>query len=398
MANLLYPLSVKMRAEASKRVRFGYPWVFANEIEMTPEAKAIPSGSMVRLIDDNGAFLGVGSFNPHSLICFRKFSTEADIPINSAFIAKRLRKCLDLRHKLIGSTYYRLVHSEGDNLPGVVIDRFGDVVSCQLNTAGADLLRKDIVAALKEVLDPKTILFRSESSARALEGLEPLNEIEFGEIPSPLEVKENGIKFLIDIREGQKTGWFYDQRDNRAFAGRLAHGLRFADFYTYAGGFALHAAIAGAKEVLACDRSADSLALAEQSAALNKVADKSRFVKGETFTLLEDMIADKDKFDVVICDPPAFAKVKKDLNQGLKGYRKLAKLSSKLVEKGGFLGLASCSHHVSPEAFLTECSRGISESGRNGRIVKIAGAAPDHPVHPLLPETGYLKMIFFQLD
>ena len=279
MANLLYPLSVKMRAGASKRVRFGYPWVFANEIEMTPEAKAMPSGSMVRLIDDNGAFLGVGSFNPHSLICFRKFSTEADIPINSAFIAKRLRKCLDLRHKLIGSTYYRLVHSEGDNLPGVVIDRFGDVVSCQLNTAGADLLRKDIVAALKEVLDPKTILFRSESSARALEGLEPLNEIEFGEIPSPLEVKENGIKFLIDIREGQKTGWFYDQRDNRAFAGRLAHGLRFADFYTYAGGFALHAAIAGAKEVLACDRSADSLALAEQSAALNKVADKSRFVK-----------------------------------------------------------------------------------------------------------------------
>ncbi len=394
----IYPLAIKMRPGAAKRVRYGYPWVFANEIEMTPEAKSIPSGTMVKLLDSNGAFLGAGSFNPHSLICFRKFSTEADIPIDTAFLVKRLRKCLDLRNKLVGSSYYRLVHSEGDNLPGIVIDRFGDVVSCQLNTAGADLLRKDIVTALKEVIEPKAILFRSESSARTLEGLEPLNETEFGEIPYPLEVQENGIKFLIDIKEGQKTGWFYDQRDNRAFAGRLAHGLRIADFYTYAGGFALHAAVAGAREVLACDRSADSLALAEKSAHLNNVADKSRFVKGETFALLEDMTVAKEKFDVVICDPPAFAKVKKDLNQGLKGYRKLAKLSSRLVEKGGFLGLASCSHHVSPEAFLTECSRGISESGRTGRIIKIAGAAPDHPIHPLLPETGYLKMIFFQLD
>lgn len=394
----IFPLAIKMLPGSSKRVRYGYPWVFSNEIQMDKNLKDIPPGTMVKLLDDKGAFLGVGSFNPHSLISFRKFSTEADIPINSSFLLKRMQKSLDLREKLIGSNFYRLVHSEGDNLPGIIIDRFGDIVSCQLNTAGADLLRNEIVIALKKLINPKTILFRSENSSRILEGLTPLNDLEFGSLPPIVEVKENGIKFLIDIKNGQKTGWFYDQRDNRAFAGKLAHGLRFADFYTYAGGFAIHAGVAGAKEVLACDRSADSLILAEKNAKLNNVENKSTFIKGETFALLEDMITQKNKFDVVICDPPAFAKVKKDLNQALKGYRKLAKLSSKLVEKGGFLGIASCSHHVSPEAFLQETSRGISENSRNARIIKISGAAPDHPIHPLLPETGYLKMIFFQLD
>ncbi len=397
MKNTNRPI-VTTKPGCSKRVKSGSPWVFSNEIDMTEQTKSIPSGTLVRLHDANGSFIGVGSFNPHSLISFRKMSTDPKTEIDARFFAKRFRQSLELRNTLINSPFYRLIHSEGDGLPGLIIDRFDDIVACQLNTAGTDLLKQEIVDALDEVLNPSCIVLRSENSARSLEGLPPLYEVVKGNLPDIVSVRENGIYFFADLKEGQKTGWFYDQRENRSFVGRMASGKRCIDFYTYAGGFALHMAIGHAKEVVGVDRSEPALNLAKKASEKNEVSDKCSWIKDNAFDVLENMNKDKEKFGIVVCDPPAFAKVKKDVAAGLRGYKKMARLAAGLVEKNGILALGSCSHHVKTDEFFTQCMRGITEAGKSGRVILQAGAGADHPVHPHLPETMYLKMIVCQLD
>lgn len=397
MKNTNYP-AVKMKQGCAKRVKSGSPWVFSNEIDMTAETKAVPAGTIVSLFDATGAFIGVGSFNPHSLISFRKMASDPQTGIDRSFFIKKFRRCVELRDALVNSPFYRMVHSEGDGLPGLVIDRFDDIVACQLNTAGMDLLKEDIVAALDEVLRPSCIVLRAESSARALEGLDPIYEVVSGTLPDIVPVRENGISFFADLKDGQKTGWFYDQRENRSFVGRLAPNRRCVDFYTYAGGFALHAGIGHAREVIGVDRSESALTLAQMAAEKNGLTDKCSWIRDNAFDVLENMNRDKEKFGVVICDPPAFAKVKKDIAAGLRGYRKVARLAAGLVEKNGILALGSCSHHVKPDEFFTECMRGLTEAGKTGRVILQAGAGPDHPVHPHLPETAYLKMLVCQID
>ena len=392
-----YP-AVKMKQGCSKRVKAGSPWVFSNEIDMTSETKNLPAGTLVRLYEANDTFIGVGSFNPHSLISFRKMAGDPQTEIDTAFFAKRLRRCVTLRDSLVNSPFYRLVHSEGDGLPGLIIDRFDDIIACQLNTAGTDGLKQEIVDAIDEVLKPSCIVLRAESSARDLEGLPPLYEVAKGTLPDIVSVRENGIYFFADLKEGQKTGWFYDQRDNRSFVGRLAPNRRCIDFYTYAGGFALHMGIGHAKEIIGVDRSESALALAQKAAEKNGLSDKCTWLKDNAFDVLENMNKDKEKFGIVVCAPPAFAQVKKDIAAGLRGYRKMARLAAGLVEKDGFLALGSCSHHVKPDEFFTECMRGVTEAGRTGRVILQSGAGPDHPVHPHLPETAYLKMLVCQLD
>ncbi len=390
--------AVKLKQGCARRAKSGSPWVFSNEIDMTSETKNIPAGTLVRLYDANDAFIGVGSFNPHSLISFRKMASDPQTQINASFFAKKFRRCAQTRNALVNSPFYRLVHSEGDGLPGLIIDRFDDIVACQLNTAGTDRLKQEIVEALDEVLKPSCIVLRAESSARALEGLDPLYEVAKGNLPDIVPVRENGIYFFADLKEGQKTGWFYDQRDNRSFVGRLAPNKRCIDFYTYAGGFALHMGIGHAKEIIGVDRSESALALAQKAAEKNELGDKCSWIKDNAFDVLENMNKDKEKFGIVVCDPPAFAKVKKDIAAGLRGYRKMARLAAGLVEKDGFLALGSCSHHVKPDEFFTECMRGLTEAGKTGRVILQAGAGPDHPIHPHLPETAYLKMIVCQID
>lgn len=397
MKNTNYP-AVKLKQGCAKRVKAGSPWVFSNEIDMTAETKNIPAGTLARLYDANGTFIGVGSFNSHSLISFRKMASDPQTEINAAFFAKKLRRCVDLRNALVNSPFYRLVHSEGDGLPGLIIDRFDDIVACQLNTAGTDALKQEIVDALDAVLHPSCIVLRAESSARALEGLDPLYEVAKGTLPDVVSVRENGIYFFADLKEGQKTGWFYDQRENRSFVGRLAPNKRCIDFYTYAGGFALHMGIGHAKEIIGVDRSESALALARKAAEKNELGNKCSWIKDNAFDVLESMNKDKEKFGIVVCDPPAFAKVKKDIAAGLRGYRKVARLAAGLVEKDGILALGSCSHHVRPDEFFAECIRGLTEAGKTGRVILQAGAGPDHPVHPLLPETAYLKMLVCQID
>ncbi|MCQ2914168.1 MAG: class I SAM-dependent rRNA methyltransferase [Alphaproteobacteria bacterium] len=397
MKNLLIP-EIKLKQGANRRIKSGSPWVYSNEIDMTQETKQIPSGTIVKLFDAQNTFMGVGSFNMHSLIAFRKFAGDIQTEINEDFIVKKLNKALFVRNALINSPFYRLIHSEADGLPGLIVDRFDDIIAVQINTAGMELLKTQIVNALDKVLNPKCIVLRAESNARALEGLEPLYEVVKGNLPDVVPVRENGIYFFADLKDGQKTGWFYDQRENRSFIGKLAPNKRCVDFYTYAGGFALHTAIGRAKEVIGIDRSETALNLAKLAAEKNNVTDKVSWIKDNSFDVLENFYQDKEKFGVVICDPPAFAKNKKDIQAGLRGYRKMAHLAARIVEHDGFLALGSCSHHVKPDEFFEECSRGIIEAGKTGKLIYQAGAGPDHPVHPQLPETAYLKMLVYQLD
>ncbi len=389
---------IRLQNGRDKRARFGHPWVYSNEIDMTPEVKALPAGSVVRLDAPSSEPLGVGLFNPRSLIAIRMLSRDPKAVIDQAFLADRLTKALALRDTLYAKPYYRLVHAEADGLPGLIIDRYGDVLVCQFNTAGMDRLREPLLAALDEVLAPKTVVLRNDSSARQQEGLSQGVEIAKGKLPSPLKLQENGATFFADLAEGQKTGWFYDQRENRAFMAGLSKGKRVLDVYSYAGGFAVQAALAGATEVIACDRSEQALALAQKAAEANKISNKFKILRGEAFSELEKLQEAKERFGVVICDPPAFVKSQKDLATGSKGYRKIARLGANLVEPGGFLFVASCSHNMEPARFAEEVAKGVGAAGRTGRVIRSAGAAPDHPVHPLLPESAYLKAQVYQLD
>jgi 23S rRNA (cytosine1962-C5)-methyltransferase len=389
---------VALKKGEDKRLRFGHPWAFSNEIQMEAPTKAIAPGSLVTLTDAGGVRLGVATFNPHSLIAARLLDRDAATAIDRDFIAAKIAQATALRDRLIGVPFYRLIHAEADGLPGLIIDRFGDVLALQANTAGMELLTPLIVEALEATLTPKAIVARNDSSVRTLEGLKQETGVLRGEVSGPVALQEYGSTFFADLASGQKTGWFYDQRDNRRFAADLATGARVLDAYCYGGGFAVQAAKAGATSVLAIDRSEPALAMAAKAAEANGVAGKLKVQRGEVFAELEKMEAAKEKFGLVIADPPAFVKSRKDLKSGAQGYRKLARLASTLVAPGGFMLIASCSHLVDPPLFAEQVRRGLADNRRSGRILRSLCAAPDHPVHPALPETAYLKALFLQVD
>jgi 23S rRNA (cytosine1962-C5)-methyltransferase len=389
--------TIALRKGAQRRVLAGHPWIYSNEIEMTPAAKALPAGSLVRVKAQDGRPVGTALFNPHSLIAGRLLAADPDIAVDADFLARRLERALALRERLYDKPFYRLVHAEADGLPGVVLDRFGDNLVLQTNSAGMERLLDPLIEAIGAVLDPRALLLRNDSPTRKLEGLESYVRLVSGAIEGPLPLEENGVRFLADPREGQKTGWFFDQRENRARVAALAKDMRVLDLYSYCGGFALTAAMAGAREVTAVDRSEGALALAERAAALNGLAERCRFRRADIFTELETMAA-AQSFDIVVADPPAFVKSKKDLGQGARAYRKLARLSAACVRPGGFLFIASCSHNMEAGAFAEEVRRGIHDLSRESRILASTGAAPDHPVHPALPESAYLKGLLLQID
>lgn len=389
---------LKVNQGGARRSRSGHPWIFSNEVAMTPDLKALPAGSLLQATDEHGRPLGLYAFNPHTLIAGRKFAEASTTHINADFLAGRLRTALALRQKLFAAPYYRLVHAEADGLPGLIIDRFGDTIVMQANSAAMDLLLDDLVKAAEMVLAPVRIIVKNDSPARLMEGLETDVRVIKGDETGPVSLIENGVNFMCDPVGGQKTGWFYDHRDNRAFISKLAAGGRVADFYCYAGSFSLQCAVAGAAHVLGVDRSEGSLAWAEKSAAANGVAGKVEFRRAEAFAEMERLAAAGELFDVVIADPPAFVKSKKQLAAGARGYRKMTKMAAKLVRPGGFLLVASCSHHVDPVLFGEQVRLGLADVGRGGRIIRASGAAPDHPVHQFLPETAYLKAEVHQID
>lgn len=389
---------VRLQPGRHKRARSGHPWVYSNEVVMDAAAKALPKGGLVRLEASNGEPLGVAMFNPHTLIAARIVARDATAAIDAAFFAGRLAAARDLRERLYPGGHYRLVHAEADGLPGLIIDRYGEAVVVQANTAGMDAFLPVLLDALDTEIAPRVVVLRNDSAARGLEGISQEVRIAKGSLDGAVEIVENGARFVVDLQEGQKTGWFYDQRENRAAVARLATGARVLDLYTYGGGFAVASARAGASEVIAVDRSETALTSAARSAALNGVDARCRFAKAEAFTELERLAASGERFGVVVADPPAFVKSKKDLAAGARGYRKLARLSATLVAPGGFLFIASCSHNVDRATFDEQVQHGLHDAGRTGRILLMSGAAADHPVHPHLPESIYLKASLLQLD
>jgi 23S rRNA (cytosine1962-C5)-methyltransferase len=392
-----YP-RVRLLPGRHKRIAAGHPWAFSNELDMTAEARGLPPGSLVVLETGSGEAVGVAGFNPHSLIAARLIDRRPKTVIDQTWLSDRLKRSLALRSRLLDVPCYRLIHAEADGLPGLVVDRFLDALSVQFNTAVMEQLREPLLAALDEVLSPAAVVLRNDSAVRKLEGLDTAVETVKGKATEPALLEEYGVRFLADLAGGQKTGWFYDQRDNRRFMASLSRDARVLDVYSHTGGFAIHAAMAGAASVTAVDKSAPALALAERSAQLNGCDAKCSFMKADAFNEMERLAKEGERYDMVIADPPAFVKSKKDLKAGIKGYRKMMRLAARLTAPGGYLFVASCSHNLTPELFDEQMRKTLTDANRSGRVLRRAGAAPDHPQHPFLPESAYLKALALQLD
>jgi 23S rRNA (cytosine1962-C5)-methyltransferase len=387
--------TIRLKPREGRRARAGAPWIFSNEVQMDAAAKALAPGSVVNVAFDDGQPLGTAYFNPKSLIGLRLLDRAADTIIGTGFFVRQLERALRIREALYDKPFYRLVHAEGDGLPGLTLDRFGDTIVAQISTSGMEALTDPLLKALDKVLEPRTVILRNDAPSRALEGLEDYVRAAKGET-GRIAIEENGVRYFADLAGGQKIGWYYDQRDNRAFLAALAKGKSVLDAYSYTGGFGIAAAKAGAREVICLDSSAPALALAEDSAAANGVRVKC--VRADVFEEMERLALAKETFDLVVADPPPFVRARKDLEPGAKAYRKLARLAAAVTAPNGFLLLASCSHNMPAERFASECASGIARAGRRAALIRQAGAGPDHPVHPMLPETAYLKALVYALD
>jgi 23S rRNA (cytosine1962-C5)-methyltransferase len=392
-----YP-QVQLLAGQDRRLRVGHPWVYSNELQMDQAARSLPAGETVCLLTADGRPLALAQFNPHSLIAARVVTRNKDATIDARFIERRLARALHLRERLYDRPFYRLVHAEADGLPGLIVDRYGDVLVCQLNSAGMARLEDAVLDALSSLLTPRAVVLRNDSPVRELEGLESEVRVARGGLEGRIELEENGVIFMADPLHGQKTGWYFDQQENQAFAARLGRGAQVLDLYSYGAGFSLAAAAAGAEQVLAIDRSELALELAKASAERSGLAEKLQVERKDAFTALEDLAAAKRRFGLVVADPPAFVRSKKELKPGLRGYRKLARAAATLVAEDGFLVIACCSHNVAADAFADEVRRGIRDAARGGRLLRQSGAGPDHPIHSALPESAYLKCLVYALD
>ena len=390
--------SITLLPGRHKRAEGGHPWIYSNEVQMDTATKALAPGTLVTARRADESTLGVAMFNPHSLVAARLLDRDAARPIGRRFIARRLERALRLRERLFEAPYYRLVHAEADALPGLVVDRFAGVLVVQSNAAGMVRLEPLVLDALDALTAPEAIVLRNDSPARALEGLAPETRVAKGTLTGPVLCRENGGAFLADPLEGQKTGWFFDQRDNRRFVAALARDARVLDLYCFNGGFAVQAARAGAAAVLGMDRSEPAVKLAAEAAALNGTGETCAFRRGEAFGEVARLAAAGERFDIVVADPPAFAKSRKDVPAALRGYRKLTRLAASVTATGGILFLACCSYNVGEAEFAEAVRRGLGDAGRAGRILRVAGADADHPIHPAVPETAYLKTMTMALD
>ncbi len=385
------------KAEA-RAIRHGFPWVYANELVTDRRTRNMTAGTLATLEDANRTPMGVVAVNPNSKIICRMLDSDPAAVIDEAWFVARISRALAHRARLYDAPYYRLIHAEADGLPGVVIDRFGDVAVIQPNAAWADVLLAPMVAALQKVTGVTTVVMNGTGRARSLEGLDERTETLVGNTPSgPFAVPMNGATYMADVIGGQKTGLFFDQRPNHAFAASLSKDARVLDVFSHVGGFGLAALAGGAASALAVDGSAPALELAERGAAAMDASDRFETRKGDAFDVLTALAEEGQTFDVVVCDPPAFAPSKPSLEAGLRAYERVARLAAPLVADGGYLVLCSCSHAVDLTRFRNASSRGIGRGGRRGQIIHTGFAGPDHPLMPHLAESGYLKALFYRL-
>jgi 23S rRNA (cytosine1962-C5)-methyltransferase len=385
-------IELRLRKGEDRRLRAGHLWIYSNEIDVkqTP-LSGFETGALVNVTDHRGAVLGCGYINPHSLIAVRLLSRRQNQQPDRQWLSKRLQRALELREMVFDVPYYRLVYGESDGLPGLVVDRFASTLVMQVTTAGMERLQTDVVEVLQTMLKPTVIVLRNDSPAREYEGLDSYVKTVFGEPPDTLYVEENGGRFEVPLSGSQKTGWFYDHRSNRARMQAYAANKRVLDVFSYAGGWGIEALTAGAANALCVDSSTAALHAAEHNAGLNDVADRCATHHGDAFEVLKELHHDKQKFDLVVLDPPAFVKRRKDLQQGAQAYRRLNALAMNLLTSNGVLVSASCSYHLPRERLMSEIRQAASKSGRIVQIIEQGHQAPDHPVHPAMPETDYLK-------
>ncbi len=390
---------VRLRPKANARaIRHGYPWVYANELVTDRRTKSKAPGTLARLEDDGRIPLGLVALNPRSKIFCRMLDRDPDARLDQNWFEARLSRALKARQRLFDDDFYRLIHAEADGLPGVIIDRFGSVCVVQPNAAWAEAHLDLMVAALCAVTGVETVLKNATGRTRVLEGLDDVNAVLQGVAPDgPIEVPMNGARYMADLTGGQKTGLFFDQRPNHAFAARLSQGARVLDVFSHVGGFSLAALAQGAAEAVAVDGSKPALDLARQGAAATGVADQFDTRQGDAFDVLTALAEEGAQFDVVICDPPAFAPSRQALDAGLRAYERIARLAAPLVAPSGILGLCSCSHAADLSRFRAASARGIGRAGRQAVLIHTGFAGPDHPQLPQLAESGYLKALFFQL-
>jgi len=386
---------VRLKQNADRRLRAGHSWVYSNEINTQETSlKTFQAGQLVDVVNHQGKWMGAGYINPNSLICVRIVSRQKNISVDVSLIVHRLKIALGLRERFYAQPFYRLVFGESDGLPGLVIDRYGDYCVLAISTAGMEGLRDDIVFAVNKVLKPKGILFRNDSSARQQEGLERYTEIADGVIPATIPVTEGQSRFDVSLLEGQKTGWFYDQAANRDRMLKYTGAKKVLDVCSYVGAWSVRAAVHGASEVTAIDVSESALAMLRQNAALNGVEDKLETIQSDAFEALKVLKQEERKFDVIILDPPAFMKRKKDIKQGLTAYRRLNEMAIRLLNNDGILISASCSHHLSSADLLRVIQQSARHSDRWVQVLEDGRQGLDHPVHPAIEETHYLKAFY----
>jgi len=394
--------ALRLKRNEDRRLHAGHMWIFSNEVDtqQTPLTK-FKAGELVRVLAHNDRALGLAYVNPQSLISARMLGTWR-LP-DVAWLATRIRAALSLRERLYPKPYYRLVYGESDGLPGLVIDRYGSACVVQIGTAGMEKLKLQIQQALEQVLGCEALLFKNDSSAREMEGLPCYVETAKGKIGDLSLVIEDGLEFQAPLAEGQKTGWFFDQAANRrALVKYIGKGARLLDVFSYVGAWGVRAAHSGAREVLCVDSSAGALALAASNAQRNGVNERNgsklTTVRGDAFDVLEDLAKKGARFDIVVIDPPAFAKRKKDLPKALAAYKRLNQLAMQVIADDGILVSCSCSYHVSPEDLQDAIAKAARAADKHLQILEMGGQAPDHPVHPAIPETRYLKVYFCRVN
>ena len=391
-------MPLRLKPKADRRLRAGHPWIYSNEIdvEQTP-LKQFQPGQQVLLESAQGKPLGIAYINPHSLICARLVSRDSHYPLDKSLLVHRLNIALALREQFPAQRCYRLVYGDSDYLPGLVVDRFGDIVVVQIATAGMEVVKDQIVEALVQVLQPKGILLKNDSRIRQAEALEDYVSVAYGEVPPVVDLIENGVRFQVPVFDGQKTGWFYDHRASRGRLRDYVQDKKVLDVFSYVGGWGVQAAAFGAASVLCIDSSEAALDFVERNAQLNDVAGRVGTLQGSAFDAMKQLHIEGERFDVVIIDPPAFIPRRKDIKKGEQAYRRANELAMRLLNKDGTLVSASCSMHLQRDKLCDILRITARHLDRNLQILEQGGQSFDHPVHPSITETDYLKAVFTRL-
>ena len=389
---------LRLRKNEERRLKAGHDWIYANEVDSaeTP-VKDLPAGAAALVQDARGKSLGRALLSPHSLIVGRIYSRDPEQEPSRSFFKKRIEQALALRERLFPEPGYRLIHGEADGLPGLVVDRYRDTLVMQTGTAGMEAHLETVASALDAVINPTNIVVRNEAGVRELEALPLYTKALKGDVPEEVHLHENGGQFVAPLSEGQKTGWFFDHRAARARMAPLAKDARVLDMFAYCGGWGVQAALAGAREVTGVDSSGLALDYMHRNAELNGVGDRLRTLEGDAQTAMKELIADGEKFDLVILDPPAFIKRRKDFKNGLAGYHAINELAVRLVKPGGYLVSASCSMHLPADKLLEVVRASARHIDRGLQVIGQEGQGPDHPIQPAMPETAYLKSWFTRL-